>query len=46
LNSLKFNKIDAKKLITHRFKFDRILDAYETFGHSANSKALKVIIEI
>ena len=34
-----------KLLITHRFKLDRILDAYETFGHAAETQALKVIIE-
>ena len=38
-------KIDPKILITHRFKFDQILDAYETFGNAASTKALKVIIE-
>lgn len=38
-------KIDPKLLITHRFKLDKILDAYETFGHAAKTKALKVIIE-
>ena len=32
-------------LITHHFKLDRILDAYETFGSAAETKALKVIIE-
>jgi alcohol dehydrogenase len=45
LNSLRSRKIDPKLLITHRFKLDRILDAYETFGHAANTRALKVIIE-
>jgi alcohol dehydrogenase len=45
LNILGSGKIDPKRLITHRFKFDRILDAYETFGHAADTKALKVIIE-
>jgi alcohol dehydrogenase len=39
------HKIDPKQLITHRFKLDRIMDAYETFGNAANTKALKVIIE-
>ena len=38
-------KIEPKRLITHRFKLDRILDAYETFGNAAKTKALKVIIE-
>jgi alcohol dehydrogenase len=45
LNTVRSEKIDPKLLITHRFKLDRILDAYETFGHAANTKALKVIIE-
>lgn len=39
------HKIDPKLLITHRFKLDKILDAYETFGDAARTKALKVIIE-
>jgi alcohol dehydrogenase len=39
------HKIDPKKLITHHFKLDQILDAYETFGNAAKTKALKVIIE-
>ena len=37
-------KLDPKLLITHHFKFDQILEAYETFGHAAETKALKVII--
>ncbi|MET3901253.1 alcohol dehydrogenase [Devosia sp. UYZn731] len=45
LNIVKSNKFDAKQLITHRFKLDTILDAYETFGHAADTHALKVIIE-
>jgi alcohol dehydrogenase len=40
------HKIDPKLLITHRFKLDKILDAYETFGDAARTKALKVIIEV
>jgi alcohol dehydrogenase len=38
-------KLDPKRLITHRFKLDRILDAYETFANAASARALKVIIE-
>jgi alcohol dehydrogenase len=45
LNILRSKKIDPKLLITHRFKLDHILDAYETFGSAAKTKALKVIIE-
>ena len=39
------NKIDPQRLITHRFKLDGIIDAYDTFGRAAETKALKVIIE-
>ncbi|MDB5991180.1 MAG: alcohol dehydrogenase, partial [Herbaspirillum sp.] len=45
LKTLASHKIDAKRLITHRFKLDHILDAYETFTHAADTRALKVIIE-
>ena len=45
LNSVRSRKIDPKLLITHRFKFDRVLDAYEAFGNAAETHALKVIIE-
>lgn len=45
LKILRSKKLEPKLLITHRFKLDSILDAYETFGHAANAKALKVIIE-
>ena len=38
------HKLDPKKLITHRFKLDKIMDAYDTFGHAAKEKALKVIL--
>jgi alcohol dehydrogenase len=45
LNILRTHKIDPKLLITHRFKLDRIVDAYETFAHAANTRALKTLIE-
>jgi alcohol dehydrogenase len=45
LKTVEAGKIDPTKLITHRFKLDRIIDAYETFGHAANTRALKVLIE-
>jgi alcohol dehydrogenase len=44
LKTVASRKIDPKLLITHRFKLEQILDAYETFGDAANTKALKVII--
>jgi len=45
LNTVRSKRIDPALLITHRFKLAQILDAYETFGHAANTHALKVIIE-
>jgi alcohol dehydrogenase len=39
------HRIDPTLLITHRFKLDDIIDAYETFAHAAQTRALKVIIE-
>ncbi len=38
-------KIDPKKLITHHFKLDDIMHAYDVFGNASNEKAMKVIIE-
>ena len=45
LETVQSKRIDAKLLITHRFKLDRILRAYETFGNAADTTALKVIVE-
>jgi alcohol dehydrogenase len=45
LKTVQGKKINPTRLITHRFKLDHILDAYETFGHAADTHALKVIIE-
>ena len=45
LKTLCSHQLDPKPLITHRFKLDQILDAYETFAHAAETHALKVLIE-
>jgi len=37
-------KLDAKLLITHHFKLEDVINAYEAFEHAATSGALKVII--
>ena len=37
-------KIHAEKLVTHRFTFDQMMEAYDTFGRAAETKSLKVII--
>ncbi len=38
------HKLAAEKFATHHFTFDQFLDAYETFGKAAETKALKVVI--
>ncbi|MEO6973287.1 MAG: zinc-dependent alcohol dehydrogenase family protein [Rhodoferax sp.] len=45
LKTLCSHQLDPKPLITHRFKLDHILDAYETFAHAGETHALKVLIE-
>jgi alcohol dehydrogenase len=45
LDVLGAHKIDPTQLITHRFKFEDILQAYKTFANAAQTKALKVLIE-
>ena len=39
-------KIDRTLLITHHFKFHRILEAYDTFARASETSALKVIIDM
>ena len=42
---VQLKRINPKALITHHFKLDDILQAYETFSKAADTHALKVIIE-
>ena len=44
LKTLKSGKVDPGRLVTHRFKLDEIMQAYEVFGNAAREKAIKVII--
>jgi alcohol dehydrogenase len=37
-------KLAPEKFVSHRFTFDSIMDAYDTFSRAAQTKALKVII--
>ncbi len=46
LKTISSKKINPKQLISHRFKFNDILKAYETFSNAVETRALKVIIEI
>ena len=46
LKTVQSGKIDPGRLVTHRFKLSAILEAYDTFARAADTKALKVIIEV
>ncbi len=37
-------KLGPKKLITHHFKLEQIIQAYDTFEHASKEKALKIIL--
>ncbi|GAA4282998.1 zinc-dependent alcohol dehydrogenase family protein [Brevibacterium daeguense] len=39
------HKLSAEKFVTHHFALDEMLDAYDTFGRAAETKALKVAIQ-
>ncbi len=44
LKTMQSGKLKPQRLITHRFKLDDIIEAYEVFGNAADEKALKVIL--
>ena len=46
LETVQSKRIDAAQLITHRFKPGEILQACDTFSKAADTKALKVIVEV
>ena len=37
-------KLDAAQFVSHRFSLDEMMDAYDTFGRAAETKAMKVAI--
>jgi len=45
LKTVVSGKIDPNQLITHHFKLDNIMQAYQVFGNAAAEKAMKVMIE-
>ncbi|MGF6262593.1 alcohol dehydrogenase [Paraburkholderia youngii] len=45
MKTVKAGRIDPTRLITHRFRLDDILSAYETFSSASSTRALKVLIE-
>ena len=44
LEKITAGEIDPGKFITHRFTFDQMMQAYDTFARAADEHALKVII--
>jgi alcohol dehydrogenase len=45
IKTLETGKIKPEGLATHRFKFDEMMEAYETFANAAKENALKIIID-
>lgn len=45
LEMLQTRKINVSEIITHRFPFRQVVDAYAVFADAAQSRALKIIIE-
>jgi alcohol dehydrogenase len=39
------HKLDAERFATHHFSMEQVVEAYETFGAAAETKALKVVIK-
>ena len=44
MKTVQSGRIEPKRLVTHRFALDEILEAYEVFGNAAKEKALKVVM--
>ena len=44
LKTVMAGRLQPKRLITHHFKLDEILKAYDTFGNAGKERALKVIV--
>jgi alcohol dehydrogenase len=44
LKTVQSKKLQPNQLITHHFRLDQVMDAYDTFGNAAKEKALKVIL--
>jgi alcohol dehydrogenase len=44
LKAVQAKRLDAAKLVTHRFPLGEIMKAYDAFGDAARTKALKVLM--
>jgi alcohol dehydrogenase len=45
LKNVTAGKLEPRKLVTHEFKLDDMMKAYDTFGNAAKEKALKVLLK-
>ncbi len=45
LQTVLSGRLNAKKLISHRFELSEIMKAYDTFGNAAKERVLKVILK-
>jgi len=45
LKVVRSGKLQASKLVTHRFALNEVMKAYDTFGNAAKEGALKVILK-
>jgi alcohol dehydrogenase len=46
LKMVQSGRMDAKKLVSHRFKLSQIINAYDTFKNAAKERALKMVIKM
>ena len=44
LRIVEAGRLDATKLISHRFKLADMMQAYDTFGNASKEGALKVLL--
>ena len=44
LDQIAEGRIQPEKFVTHRFRLDEIIDAYDTFSRAAEQNAMKVIM--
>jgi len=45
LRIVQSGRLDAKKLVSHRFELSEIMKAYDIFGNAAKERALKVVLK-
>jgi alcohol dehydrogenase len=46
LRMVRSGRLDAKKLVSHRYELSEIMKAYDTFANAAHEHAVKVVIKV